>query len=169
MSRTTRNLQLLLRSEGVLVEMRARLVSRKLALLTAAAMLGLLAFAALNVAGYFALAETLSAASAALIVGLVDAALAVILIVVALLLQEGPEADMVREVRDMAVDELGTELEGVQGKLMEMRDGVETVRANVASFVASPLEGLLPRLIAPALTALTAVAKARKTSREAKG
>lgn len=168
MSRTTRNLQLLLRSEGVLVEMRARLVSRKLALLSGAGMLCFLAFAMLNVSGYFALEPRLGAANAALVVALCDAVLGTILAVVAMLLQQGPEADMVREVRDMAVEELGTELEGVQGRLMEMREGVDAVRANVASFVASPLDGLLPRLIAPALTALTAVAKARKKPREAR-
>lgn len=169
MSRVTRNLQLLLRSERVLAEMQFRLVSRKLALLSVAGMLSLLALAMLNVSGYFALEPSLGAANAALIVGLCDAVLASLLAGVAMLLATGPEEDMVREVRDMAVEELGTELEAVQGKLMEVREGVETVRANVASFVQNPLDALLPHLIGPAVTAVTSLAKTRKKTPPAKG
>jgi len=169
MSGVTRNLQLLLRSERVLAEMQLKLMTRKAVLGAGAAIATLLALAMFNVAGYFALAQPLGSPSAALIVGLIDALIAGLLLVVAQALRTGSEEDMVREVRDMALSELGVEIDDLQQKLMQMGENVETVRTNVANFVQRPLDSLLPQLIVPAVSAVTKLAKARKKEPSQKG
>jgi len=169
MSRVTRNLQLLLRSERVLAEMQLKLMTRKAVLGAAAAIATLLALAMFNVAGYFALAQPLGSPSAALIVGLVDTLIAGLLVVVAQALQSGPEEDMVREIREMALSELGTEIDDVQQRVAQMGENVETVRSNVANFVQRPLDVLLPQLIVPAISAVTKLARASKKEPSRKG
>jgi hypothetical protein len=162
MSRLTRNLQLLLRSERVLAEVQLGLLSRKLTLLAGAMIAGFLALGMLNVAGFFALVPSVGSAVAALIVGLVDALLAGLLAAVATSLQAGPEEGMVREVREMAIGELGAEVEEAQEKLAQMGDSMERMKSSVTGFVQSPLEALLPQLVVPTITAVTKLAKAGK-------
>jgi hypothetical protein len=171
MSKVTRNLQLFLRSERVLAETQFKLVSRKLVLLALAAIALLLALAMFNVAGYYALMPSVGSAEAALIVALIDALIAALLGAVALLLRPGPEEEMLREVREMAIGELGADLDEVQQKLVRMGDSVERVTTNVTNLVQNPLDTLLPHLVVPAVTAITKVARSDKTqpSGKAKG
>jgi hypothetical protein len=169
MSRLSRNLKLFLRSERVLAEMQVGLVSRKAVLLGGAMVAGLLALAMANVAGFFALAPSLGSPGAASVVALVDAVAAGLLAVVAVSLQPGREEDVVREVRDMALDEIGAELEVVQQRLAQVGDNVERVGTSVARFVQDPLELLLPHLVVPTVNAITSIAKSRKKKSDDNG
>jgi hypothetical protein len=162
MSRATRNLQLLWRSEHVLAEAKLKLLSRKLALQVVAGIACLLGLGMFNVAGYFALATPLGTASAALIIGLVDVLIAGLLGMIAHGLQLSAEENMVREIRDSAISEIGAEVDDFQQRLLQLGSDIETVRTTVAGLVQRPLDTLLPGLIVPALTAVTKLAKAGK-------
>lgn len=163
MSAMTRNLQLLWRSERVLVESRLKLTTRKLVLGVVAGIACLFAWGMLNIAGYFALEPLTGKAWSALIVGVADIVFAVLLIMIAQGLQPAPEEDMVREVRDMALAEIGTEVDDVQAKLLQLRDDVEGVRDSISHFVNRPLDALSPAMIGPALAILTNLVKAKKS------
>ena len=158
----TRNLQLFWRAERVLAEARIKLTTKKLILGVVAGIACLFAWGMLNIAGYFALEPSAGKAGAALIVGLIDVVIAGLLVAVAQALQPGPEEDMVREVRDMAVGEIGAEVEDVQQKLLQLRDDVEGVRTSITEFMQRPLDALSPALIGPALMAVTKLIKAKK-------
>ena len=162
MSTMTRNLQLLWRAERVLTEARIKLTTRKLILGVIAGIACLFAGGMLNIAGYFALEPSVGKAWAAFIVGMIDVVMAGLLVAVAQALQPGPEEDMVREVRDMAVGEIGAEVEDVQQKLLQLRDDVEGVRTSITQFMQRPLDALSPSVIGPALMAVTKLIKAKK-------
>jgi len=162
MSTMTRNLQLFWRAERVLAEARIKLTTKKLILGVVAGIACLFAWGMLNIAGYFALEPSAGKAGAALIVGLIDVVIAGLLVAVAQALQPGPEEDMVREVRDMAVGEIGAEVEDVQQKLLQLRDDVEGVRTSITEFMQRPLDALSPAVIGPALMAVTKLIKAKK-------
>ena len=162
MSRLSRNLKLFLRSERVLAETQFNLVSRKAGLMVGAMIAGLLALAMANVAGFFALEPSLGAPGAASVVALIDAVIAGLLAAVAISLQPGREEDVVREVRDMALDDIAADLEGVQQRLAQVGDNVERVGTSVARFVQDPLDTLLPHLVVPTVSAITSIAKSRK-------
>ncbi len=162
MNAMSRNLQLLFRSERVLTEARIKLTTRKLILGVVAGIAGLFAWGMLNIAAYFALEPVTGKAWAAAIAGGVDIAIAAILVAIAQNLQPAPEEDMVREVRDMALGEIGNEVENVQARLMQLRDDVVGVRTSISQFVNRPLDALSPALIGPALAAVTKLVKSNK-------
>ncbi|MDA4845141.1 hypothetical protein [Hoeflea poritis] len=161
MSNMKRNLLLLWRSERILAEARFKQTTRKMTLGVLAAISCLFAWGMFNWAGFFALGPHVGNAWAALIVGLADILIATLLILVSQVLKPAPEEEMVREVRDMALGEIGAEAEEVQTKLLQLRDDVEDVRANVADFVKRPLDVLSPSLIGPTLVAVSKLVKSR--------
>jgi hypothetical protein len=67
------------------------------------------------------------------------------------------------EVRDMALAEIGVEVDDVQQKLLQVRDDVEGVRENIAAFVKRPSDIFSPALIGPILTTITNLLKAKKS------
>ncbi|MDF2371062.1 MAG: hypothetical protein P1V21_09740 [Rhizobiaceae bacterium] len=161
MSHLKRNLQLLWRAERVLTEARIKLTTRKLILATVAAISCLFAWGMLNVAGYFALEPLLGKALAALVVGLSDIVLALVFLMVAHGLRPAPEEAMVAEVRDIALGEIGAEVEDVQNKLMLMRDEVAKLSTSITTLVHKPMDVLSPALIGPVVIALTKLIRAK--------
>lgn len=162
MSRVRRNLQLLWRSERVMAEARLKLTSRKLVLAVIAGIACLIAVSMLNLAVYWALVTVVSKPLAALIVALVNIVIAGLLIAIAQGLQPGPEEEMLREVRDIALGDLGSEVDDVQAKLLQLREDVEGVRTSVTQFVQRPTDALSPTMIVPALSAIAKLAKSKK-------
>ena len=162
MSAITRNIQLLWRTERVLAEARLKLATRKLILGVVAGIACLFAWGMLNIAGFFALEPIVDKGWAAFIIGAIDILIAVLLGTFAQNLAPAPEEDMVREVRDLALDQIGAEVEDVQTKLVQMRDDIEGVHANITQFVNRPMDILSPAMIGPALMAITKLLKAKK-------
>ena len=163
MSRVRRNLQLLWRSERVMAEARLKLISRKLVLAVIAGIACLIAVSMLNLAAYLALITVVSKPLAALIVAVINLVIAGLLVAIAQGLQPGPEEEMLREVRDIALGDLGSEVDDVQAQLLQLREDVEGVRASVTQFVQRPLDALSPTMIMPALSAIAKFAKSKKT------
>lgn len=163
MSRVRRNLQLLWRSERVMAEARLKLISRKLVLAVIAGIACLIAVSMLNLAAYLALITVVSKPLAALIVAVINLVIAGLLVAIAQGLQPGPEEEMLREVRDIALGDLGSEVDDVQAQLLRLREDVEGVRASVTQFVQRPLDALSPTMIMPALSAIAKFAKSKKT------
>lgn len=163
MSRVRRNLQLLWRSERVMAEARLKLISRKLVLAVIAGIACLIAVSMLNLAAYLALITVVSKPLAALIVAVINLVIAGLLVAIAQGLQPGPEEEMLREVRDIALGDLGSEVDDVQAQLLQLREDVEGMRASVTQFVQRPLDALSPTMIMPALSAIAKFAKSKKT------
>ena len=162
MSNVGRNLKLLWRSEKILSEAKLGLTSRKLILGVAAGIAGLFACGMINLALFFAFEPEVGSAWAAGIVGALNIILATILVVVAQSLKPAPEEEMVREVRDIALAELASEVEDVQLKLLQLRDDVKTARNGITQFVNRPMDVLTPAMIGPAIATVSKLMKSRK-------
>jgi hypothetical protein len=101
----------------------------------------------LSVAAFFALAPYWGHALAALTIGGADILLAVALIVSARSLGTLPEVEMVREVRDMALGDIESEIALAEAELAALKDGIHR-------FVRDPVEALLPGAIGPLMGAV---------------
>jgi hypothetical protein len=95
----------------------------------------LLALGMLNFAGYQALAVKQGPAMAALLVALADGVLA--LIVVAISRTVGPNAEqekMVRDIRDLAYNELSADFDEVKAGIKEVTGDVRRIRSGFTAF-----------------------------------
>jgi hypothetical protein len=146
-----------------MAEARLKLISRKLVLAVIAGIACLIAVSMLNLAAYLALITVVSKPLAALIVAVINLVIAGLLVAIAQGLQPGPEEEMLREVRDIALGDLGSEVDDVQAQLLQLREDVEGMRASVTQFVQRPLDALSPTMIMPALSAIAKFAKSKKT------
>ena len=162
MSTIKRNLQLLWRSERILAEARLKLTSRKLTLAVGAGIAGLFAVGMFNLAALFALEPSVGIAAAAALVGFINIIVAGLFLVVAQALRPAEEEAMVREVRDMAIGEIGGEIEEVQAAFTSLRRDVEGLRTNIRGLVRNPADALSPAMILSTLSAISRLVKPGK-------
>jgi hypothetical protein len=111
----------------------------------------------LSLAVFFALSPLWGAALAALTIAGIDLLLAVLLIAWSGSLKPPAEAEMVREVRDMAIGDMEHELNLADAEL-------KALKGEAQRFLRNPLDALLPGVIAPLLTGAAKGLKARKDS-----
>jgi hypothetical protein len=160
----TRNLHLLYRTEKALAKAKLRLSTRKMILSVGVAVTVLFSIAMLNVAGYFSLEESAGKAIAALIVAAADLLIAIVLMVIANILQAAPEEQMVREVRDLAISEIEAEAAGVQKQLFQIQEDISGMRQTLVGFTRHPINALTSGAIGPAVSILTKAIRAKNSA-----
>ena len=144
MSDSLQKLRILSRTEIALLKIHLHSAARQALLYAAGLLLMLLTVAAINVALFLYLSERLEGDTAALIVAVINAVLALGLFLMAKRTQPGPEAAMVEEVRDLAVAELQADAEVVRGNLNAVIEDVQRIRSSFGGLFGSggPLRGL---------------------------
>jgi hypothetical protein len=162
MSTIKRNLHLFWRAERSLAESRLKLTSRKLTLAAGAGIAGLFALGMLNLAAFFALEQSLGQPGAAAVVGVINIVLAGLFLSIAQGIRPGEEEEMVKEVRDMAIGEIGGEIEGVQEKFAQIRGDIEGMRNSIGGFIKRPGDAISPAMIVSGLSAVSKLAKSGK-------
>jgi type VI protein secretion system component VasK len=140
-----RNLRLLWRADKIIAEMRLRHTLARLGLLAFAGLISAFGLLMFELAAYFALVNVMSAVLAAAILGAVNLAIALILVLIASRRSLGQELTLANEIHDSAAEALQLEAQAVQ--------------AQVNRLLHHPLEGALP-LIVPLIT--TAISRLRK-------
>jgi hypothetical protein len=111
MSRISRNISIILRSERLIAQRRMAVLRRQTGMMAAAGIAAGVGLIMLNVAAYFALDEHLSQPLSALIVALANMAIAALLISTANKQNADAEVSGVAEVRDMAMEDLEMEVQ----------------------------------------------------------
>ncbi|MBK0326628.1 hypothetical protein I5535_04905 [Rhodobacteraceae bacterium F11138] len=147
MNRIGRNLSVLFRTERLIARRRMTVLRNQSALITFAALVASLGVIMLNVAGFFAMRQTMSPPMAALVIALIDVGLAALIMLLALRLNADSELEPVEELRDLAIAELETD---VQLTVAEARE----LGADLRRVARDPLGSLLPGLLAPLLSIL---------------
>lgn len=147
MNRISRNISIVLRTERMIARRKMALMLGQVGLYAFAGLVSLIALVMLNVAAFYALGARMSPQMAALLVALGNVVLAVILVLIASRLTPGTELEPATELRDLAIAELETEVEGL---VDEARD----LSANVRRIARDPLGSALPALIGPLLSIL---------------
>ncbi|MBR1125174.1 phage holin family protein [Bradyrhizobium lablabi] len=134
-----RNLRLLWRADKIIAEMRLRHMLVGFGLLAFAALLAAFALLMFQLAAYFALVGVVSAITAAAILGAVNLAISLILVLAASRrASTNQELGFANEIHDAAIEALQIDAKAVQ--------------AQVDRLLHHPLEGALP-LIVPLITA----------------
>lgn len=110
MNRISRNISIILRSERLIAQRHLAIIRRQTGLMAAAGIAGGVGLIMVNVAAFFALSGTLSQTTSALIVALVNLGLAGLLVTLANKSGVGEETAAVAEVRDMAIEDIESEL-----------------------------------------------------------
>ena len=134
MSDSTFKLQLLVRAELALTKIYARRSLFRAAAVAAALAFILLGLGMLNYAAYLGLLDKYTPGVAALLVASADAACAVVIIFIGRKL--GPseaEESMAKEIRDMAYNEVGKDVEEVKQRIDQLASEVKSIRAGVST------------------------------------
>lgn len=133
-----KNLRLLWRTDRIIAEMRLRHMLVSLGLRAFAALIAAFGLLMFELAAYFALVQVLSAIIAAAILGAVNFAIALILLLLASRRGPGQELTLASEIHDSAIDALQGEARATQSQVNRL--------------LHHPLEGVLPLLV-PLITA----------------
>ena len=147
MNRISRSVSLIVRSERLMAERRMAVAGKQTGLLAFGILVAAIGVVMLTAAAYLALAERLGPPLAALIVSLVDFALAGVFVMTASKQSADDELKPVMEVRDMAVDDLNQELQMATQEARAVVDDIRSIGQN-------PLGLANAGMIAPLITAL---------------
>lgn len=164
MENLVKNMRILWRSERLVAEMELKAHMRKAGLVAGAILVFLAALAMADLALFLWLRQLYGSVSAGLIMAGLNLALGIMLLLLASTQKTGPETDMVREVRDMALEEIEAEAKSVQQELKDLRDDVRAVGRSVKGFAHDPIGSIAPNVLAPLLAGVLKGLTKRKKS-----
>ena len=147
MSRISRNISIILRSERLIAQRRMAVLRRQTGMMAAAGIAAGLGLVMLNAAAYLALVEHLSPPVSALIVALANMAIAGVLISTANKQNADADVSGVAEVRDIAMEDLEMEVQ-------EATEEVKVLAQSVHKMARDPLGMIAPGLIGALANAL---------------
>ncbi len=146
MQRITHSLKQLWQSERIIRKQEIRTGVLKVLMLSFAALVLLFGLIMLELAGFFALVPRIGRPLAALAVTGVNLVIAIILLLRARLLKPPAELELVKQVRDMAMEDLEEEAAMVAADVAALRNDINR-------FVHHPGEALLPA-VGPVIAAV---------------
>lgn len=133
-----KHVRALWRTDRIIADIRLRHLLVGLGLRAFAALIAVFGLAMLELAAYFALIQPLNAIYAAVILGIVNFAIAAILFAVAARPPVGRELELANEIH-------GSSIEGLQHE-------ARALQSDISGMIHNPLNGLLPLLIVPLIS-----------------
>lgn len=152
MSRISRNLSLLYRSERLIARRRLAVFQKQTAMMICAGLMAAIGVIMLNVAAYLALSGAMAPWAAAGIVAMVNLVLAGGIAAIASATSAEDGLQPVLEMRDLAIAELEADLE-------EVAQDARDLTRNVSRIARDPFGTALPALLGPLLSLLVKNAK----------
>ena len=152
MSRTSKNLSILFRTERLIARRRLKVLQTQTGILLFAGFIAGIGLIMLNVSGFFLLRTHMSLQAAGATIALANFLLALILLLFASRYNVEEELEPLIELRDSAIAELEGDLEQALSETKELSQSVRQI-------VRDPLGSVLPSLIGPILAILTSKKK----------
>ena len=143
MSRISRNISIIWRSERLIAQRRLAVLRRQTGLMAAAGVVAGVGLIMLNAAAYLALSSRMDPAWAALIVAVVNLALAAILISVANSADSEADVAPVAEVRDLAMEDLEAEIKDATDEAKELAQSVRRLARDPLGIAGSGAVGAI--------------------------
>jgi len=128
-------LQIFSRTEMAILRITINTVSRQIILFAVGIVLILLAVAMFNVGMYMSLSEKFGVDAAAFAVAAFNGVLAVLIMIVANRTKPGPEADMAKEIRDLAINEINADVDKIRQNFNEVKTDVQRIRSGFGSLL----------------------------------
>jgi uncharacterized integral membrane protein len=160
MDETLLKIRVLTRAELTLAKANARRIAARSRLYVIALGMILLTVIMINIAAYEYLSTLEGEPAAALIVAFANAVLAGLVILVASRIKPGPEEEMVKEIRELALTELSADADGIKQNFAQISSDIERIRAGfsaVSGALGSAQAGL--GSLSPVLSLLTGMLK----------
>lgn len=148
-----KHVRALWRTDRIIADIRLRHLLVGFGLRAFAALIAAFGLAMLELAAYFALIQPLNAIYAAVILGIVNFAIATILFAVAAREPSGRELELANEIHSSSV-------EGLQHE-------VRVLQSEISGMVHHPLNGILPSLIVPLITIIVRALRQHSASNSA--
>lgn len=142
MNRISRNISIILKAERVMARRRLAVFRTQIGMFAAAGLVAGIGIIMLNVSGFYALNSVYSPQVSALIVALINLGLALLLGVLASRLSTATELAPVAEVRDLAMEDLEAEMDGVIEEAGQLTE-------NIRRIAQDPMGTLFPAALAP--------------------
>ena len=133
MDETLLKIRVLTRAEMTLAKANARRIAARSRLYAVALGMVLLTVVMINIAAYEYLSTLKGNAVAALLVALANAVLAMVVIFAASRIKPGPEEEMVREIRELALTELSADADGLKRNFAQISSDIERIRSGFSS------------------------------------
>ena len=162
MERFVHSLKVFWRAERLLRRNELRLSIQRVQFTAIASLVGVFGMLMLTLAIFFALEPIWGRSGAALAIAGIDLAIAGLCIAWARSLKPAAEAEMVQEVRDMALDDMEHELSLADAE-------VRALKNEIVGFVRNPVDALLPGVIGPLLGGAARGLKARSAKKNKYG
>jgi hypothetical protein len=162
MDETLLKIRVLVRAEMTLAKANTRRMAARSRLYAVAVGMILLTIIMINIAAYEYLATIKSEATAALLVALANGLLAVVVMFAASRIIAGPEEEMVKEIRELALSELSADADCIKQNFAQISSDIERIRSgfsSVSGVFGSGHSGL--GSIGPVLGMLTSMLKKR--------
>ena len=157
-----RDLDHLKKAESLIGRIRIKFLARQFSILAIAGLTCVFGLGMTNVAGFYALVDSLGPVRAAIVVSAVDFVIAAITVVVARNCQPCPEIYLAYDARKMAVEavqvdarDLKTMIDGFVQELREIKD-------TIGGFVQDPIDVALQKLVIPAATSMIKGLRSKK-------
>ncbi len=163
----THKVRILARLEVMLLRINAQIMARQAFYYSIALLAGLLALAMLNLSVYMYLSTRFGNGMAALLVAAANAVVAIIVIMVAGRVQPGPEAQTVKEMRDLAAAEVSADVQAVKEDFNQITADVKRIRSGFGALAGGDITQLAFSNLAPLLGLLiNALKGGRKRSKK---
>ena len=133
MDETLLKIRVLTRAELTLAKANARRMAARSRLYAIAVGMILLTVVMINIAAYEYLSTLEGEANAALLVALANAVLASVIIFIASRIKPGPEEEMVKEIRELALTELSADADGIKQSFAQISSDIERIRSGFSS------------------------------------
>lgn len=130
-----KKLQVLARSETAILKINLQTVARQIILYAVGIVLILLAVAMFNLAIYMGIAEDHGEVTGALIVCAINSILAVVIVMVAGRTKPGPEAAMAREIRELALTEIHSDVGRIEQDLVDFKSDIQRIRSGFSGLM----------------------------------
>ena len=145
MQDTVAKIKTLIKAQGAITRIELRAKENQAIYGSLALVFGLLGLGMLNVGAFLGLSADVGAAWSAVILGLLDVALAALLGRIAVNVEPGPEAETARELRDYVMDSLESDAARLQLTFKGFQDDISRARS-AFSALTSGAGGVLPGL-----------------------
>ncbi len=149
-----RHLQNLWHAERLIADLRLRQFMTRSFVKAFAGLIAVFGLAMCNLTVFFALETRIGNVWAAGSVGLIDFAIAGLLVLGARFWPNPQEMELAAEIRDSAIEGLVTEARHIQEQLAAVRAEIAAIRTSVSNFARHPIDEVLAHLVVPLTTIL---------------
>ena len=157
-----RDLQVLRKADILIGKIWLNVLARRLGLFAFAGLIGVFGLGMANVAGFYALQNSLGVIWAATVVAIMDFAIALIVLVVGSRTRPGPEIEVAFEVRRTALESIQEDARDLKLTIDTLGQEIKNVKQNITAVVHNPLDVAADKLLIPAALSLLRGLRSKK-------